>query len=86
VQHILDLMFTNHAAWFGVPAVVGSVFFVLRTALMMIGGDLGHGDFDADAGGADLHHGDPGDAFKLLSIQSIAAFCMGFGWGGLAGL
>lgn len=43
------------------------------------GGDDGvHGDFHT--GGA---HPDPGQGMKILSIQSIAAFLMGFGWGGL---
>ena len=81
---MLDMLFSDHAAWFGVPAVVGTVFFALRLVLMLVGGDFGHHDFDA--GSTDLHHGDPGEAFKVLSIQSIAAFVMGFGWGGLAGL
>lgn len=80
---MLDLLFTDHAAWFGVPAVVGTFFFVLRMVMMFVGGDL-HGDLDA--AGVDLHHGDPAEAFKVLSLQSIAAFLMGFGWGGLAGL
>ena len=79
---MLDLLFSNHVAWFGVPAVIGSVFFVLRMVLMLVGGDLGHGGMDAH--GVDVHHGDSSDAFKLLSVQSIAAFLMGFGWGGLA--
>ncbi len=77
---MLDLLFSDNAAWFGVPAVLGTVFFLLRMILMAVGGDL-----VGDHGGSDLHHGDPGDAFKLLSIQSIAAFLMGFGWGGLGG-
>lgn len=81
---MLDLLFSDHAAWFGVPAVVGTVFFALRMVLMLMGGDFAH--HDVDAGSADLHHGDPGEAFKVLSIQSIAAFMMGFGWGGLGGL
>ena len=81
---MLDMLFSEHAAWFGVPAALGTVFFVLRMTLMLLGGDFGHHDVDAGAG--DAHHGDPGEAFKLLSIQSIAAFLMGFGWGGLGAL
>ncbi len=52
----------------------------------MGGHDLGAHDFDAggDAGdGASHHHDDSTDSFKVLSIQSIAGFIMGFGWGGL---
>lgn len=81
---MLDMLFSDHAAWFGVPAVIGTVFFLLRLGLMLTVGDFAH--HDIDAGGADLHHGDPGEAFKVLSVQSIAAFAMGFGWGGLGGL
>jgi len=80
-----DALFSGEALWFAIPAVIGTVFFAFRLVLMVIGGDAGMaGHFDAGAGHAgDLHHGDPADAFKLLSIQSIAAFFMGFGWGGL---
>ncbi len=81
---MLDLLFSEHAAWFGVPAVIGTVFFTLRLVTMLVGGDFGHGDFDAQ--GAELHHGDPAEAFKILSVQSIAAFFMGFGWGGLGAM
>jgi membrane protein implicated in regulation of membrane protease activity len=75
-----EALIADGAGWFTVPAVVGTVFFTLRLLLMMIVGD---GGLDVDIDDLD---GDPGDAFKVLSIQSIAAFMMGFGWGGLAGL
>ncbi len=86
-----NLFFGFPAAWFTVPAIVGTLFFSLRTALMFVGGgDLDADvDFDIDAGvDADLDAdvGDSSEAFKLLSIQSIAAFLMGFGWGGLGAL
>lgn len=56
-----------------------------------ISGDLGldaGGDAGLDAIEAD-HHGDvdfsdSDYAFRLLSIQTIGTFIMGFGWGGLA--
>ena len=79
---MLDLLFSDHAAWFGVPAVLGTVFFVLRMGMMLLGAEFAHGGLDAH--GVDVHHGDSSDAFKLLSVQSIGAFLMGFGWGGLA--
>jgi membrane protein implicated in regulation of membrane protease activity len=41
------------------------------------------GDVDL---GHDVESGDSTEAFKLLSIQSVAAFLMGFGWGGVGGL
>jgi hypothetical protein len=81
---MLDLLFSDYAAWFGVPAVIGTIFFVIRLVMMLVGGDIGHGDFDAH--GAEVHHGDPAEAFKILSVQSIAAFFMGFGWGGIGAL
>ena len=34
-------------------------------------------------GDADAGFDDSGDAFQILSIQTMAAFMMGFGWGGL---
>ncbi len=92
----MDLFFGDHAGCFTLPAVVGTFFFALRLAFLLIGGasdadlDLDvdvDADFDVtgDAPEGD-HHADPGDAFKLLSVQSAAAFLMGFGWLGLGGL
>lgn len=76
-----DVLTVNGAGWFTVAAFVGTIFFLGRLALMFVGGDGGvDADFDTDI------HGDPGDAFKVLSIQAVAAFLMGFGWAGLAGL
>jgi hypothetical protein len=77
-----ESLIANGAGWFTVAAAVGTIFFLGRLVLMFVGGDAGMDvDFDGD-----VPHGDPGDAFKVLSIQSIAAFMMGFGWGGLAGI
>ena len=88
----MDLLFGHGAAWFGVPAVLGTFFFLLRLGLMMMGGD---GDMDTDIDAdvdvdvdmdADVHDGlDGTDAFQVLSFQTIATFLMGFGWGGLGG-
>lgn len=80
---MLDLVMQDGAVWFTVPALAGTTVFVFRLILMLLG-VVGHDlapDFHAAA--ADGHHGDSSDAFKLLSIQSVAAFLMGFGWGGL---
>ena len=97
-----ELIFGPVAIWFGVPALVGTAFFALRMALMLVGGaDVDTGfdvdvdvdfDVDVDVGDADAPSdtgGDPGDstqAFKALSVQAISAFVMGFGWGGLGAL
>lgn len=79
---MLDLFFSGSAVWFTVPALVGTAFFVIRLAAMMSG--LG-ADAHADVGVHDAH-ADPSDGFKVLSVQAVLAFCMGFGWGGLGAL
>jgi hypothetical protein len=96
---MLDLLLGGNAVWFGVPALLGTLFFAGRVVMMLLGGgelhadagggdlgggDLGGGDLGGvDSGGADLHHADSSESFKILSIQAIAAFLMGFGWTGL---
>jgi hypothetical protein len=96
-----ELFFGGGAGWFTWPALIGTVFFVLRMGFMLAGGDAGgHGDLHVDLGhadlhvdvdaadvdGSDVHHGDSDTAFQILSLQTIAAFLMGLGWGGLGGL
>jgi membrane protein implicated in regulation of membrane protease activity len=89
-----NLFFGDSAAWFTVPAIIGSVFFLFRCFMLLVGAgahDIGldlHADAHADLHGGDLHgdgtHNDSAHAFQVLSVQSIAAFLMGFGWAGLA--
>ncbi len=81
---MLELFFTDGARWFALPALLGTAVFAIRLALMLsgMGGDM---DLHVEHPG-DLHHGDPGEVFKILSIQSLFAFAMGFGWGGLGAL
>ncbi len=76
-------------------AVGGSVLFILKVLILLLGG---HGDLDhgGDFGGhGDLHggaHDHAGHAhgsswaFQFLSIQALATFAMGAGWMGLAAL
>jgi membrane protein implicated in regulation of membrane protease activity len=78
-----EIFFGEHAVWFTVPAFMGTVVFLLRVVMMFLG-DFGL-DLHHDAG-IDAHHADPSEGFKVLSIQSIAAFFMGFGWGGIGAL
>jgi len=93
---MLDLFLSESAGWFAVPAILGTFFFTLRLVLMLIGGAGDSGDFgdadidfdvdvdaDFDTGDAPVDHSDPSQAFKVLSIQAIAGFLMGFGWAGL---
>ena len=84
---MLDLFFSNGAGWFTVLAFSGTSVFVLRLVLLFAGHHVGdvHADVGAGGGPHDSHT-DPGAAFKALSLQSIAAFAMGFGWGGLGAL
>jgi len=91
---MLGGLFQQEALFFTIPAVLGTTVFLIRLGLMAIGG-FGDGvdgvdidvDVDADVDlGADVEGGDSTHAFELLSVQSIAAFLMGFGWGGVGGL
>ncbi len=88
-------LFQQEALLFTVPAVIGTAVFLVKLGLMALGAD--HGDMDADVDvdfgggddidlGHDVESGDSTAAFTLLSIQSVAAFLMGFGWGGVGGL
>src|SRR5262245_25310184 len=85
---MFDGLFSGDTLFFSVPAVAGTVFFVARLSLSFAGvGDMDGHDVDTtslDAAGADPHHST--ELFKFLSIQSIAACLMGFGWGGVGGL
>lgn len=81
-----DLIFGPVTIWFGVPALVGTAFFSLRMLMMLIGGDGDLDGGDVEVGSADGGDGDSSETFKVLSIQSIASFLMGFGWGGLGAL
>lgn len=89
-----DLLFGPTAAWFTIPAIVGTAFFLGRVMLMLVGGaDADGGGFEgldgadgfdgADAMDADASLDDSSEAFQILSVQSLATFMMGFGWGGL---
>ncbi len=76
---MMDLLFGAHASWFTVPAVVGTLYFLVQLVFMNMGGDM---DMDADGDGAGGHDG--GGDISIISSQSIAAFFMGTGWVGLS--
>lgn len=69
-----------------VMATVGTGLFIIKMVLLLFAGDDGSGIDSTDSG--DLSdasgHTDGGEAFTLISIQSILAFFMGTGWIGLA--
>lgn len=73
-----DLLFDGYGAIFGIPAVLGTLFFVLRLVLTLIGHPGAHADVTRDV------HADPDEAFKVFSLRAAAAFFMGFGWAGIA--
>ncbi len=81
---MMDLFFGSHAGWFSAPAIIGTAFFLLR--LFAAGDGVEHDLHDTAAAGAGDHHADSSQGFKALSLQSVLAFMMGFGWGGLGGL
>ncbi len=89
-----DFLFGNGAAWFSVPALIGTLFFAIRIVMAMVGLDFddgggGDGGIDGvgDAGLEEgIDHAESTSVFKFLSIQTITAFAMGFGWGGMLGL
>ncbi|MDR1285684.1 MAG: hypothetical protein LBJ88_05755 [Campylobacteraceae bacterium] len=62
-----------HIFW--IAAVAGSVFFILRVAVSIVGGFDGDNTDELDA---------TEGAFKLLSLNSITSFIAMFGWVGLA--
>jgi hypothetical protein len=84
----MDMLFSGTAAWFGIPAVLGSIVFVIKLIMSFFSGH--HGDIDDLSWDTSGHDHFPGhhdnNVMKWVSLQGIMAFLMGFGWGGLAAL
>jgi len=81
---MMDILFNDLAPWFTAPALLGTGFLLIQLVLGEIGGDGGLDlDLDIDID-TDLHADHPGAEFGLLSIQSLSAFFLGYGWIGLA--
>jgi hypothetical protein len=69
------------ATFFLICAAIGGFFFLAKLIAMCFGAD--HGDADVSTGhDFAVHEGDAG--FKLLSVQSVAAFFLMFGLVGYA--
>lgn len=102
---MINQMFANDALVFTIPALAGTLFFVLRLATTIIGLDIEGADGSGDDFGAGIGDGTMGDGgldaadleegmdhaetssvFKFVSILTVTAFFMGFGWGGLVAL
>ncbi|HCT43999.1 MAG TPA: hypothetical protein DF699_02145 [Phycisphaerales bacterium] len=77
---MMDSLFGDLAPWFTAPALLGTGFLMIQLVLGEIGGD-GALDLDFDV---DIDGDHPGAEFGWLSLQSISAFFMGYGWIGFA--
>lgn len=78
---MMDMLFGDLAPWFTAPALLGTGFLLIQLLLGEIGGDT---DLDVDVHADATGHADhPGHEFGILSIQSLSAFFMGYGWIGL---
>ncbi len=73
---MVEFLFNDGAVWFGVPALLGSFVFGVKMILLLIGADA-DADLDFDA---DIDVDDSTEAFRVFSLQAVAAFLMGFGW------
>lgn len=83
---MLDTLFADSAAWFALPALLGTGYLVISLVLDQLGGGLVDDaglDGALDGAGSDIGHGAD---FSVLSLQSISAFLCGGGWMGVAAL
>ncbi|MFO0830715.1 MAG: hypothetical protein U0637_02615 [Phycisphaerales bacterium] len=86
--------FASPAVWFTVPALLGTLAFIIRLAMLGAGGHhgdggAGHGDVGTHGdvmGATDAMHDSAPNLSGFFSIQSFLALFMGFGWGGLGAL
>lgn len=78
---MLSAFTADGAVWFTVPALLGTGYLLISLILdQTTGGDV---DLDLDGVGSG---GSPVAEVRVLSLQTIAAFCVGAGWMGLAAL
>ena len=57
--------------------IVAISILLLQILLMLVGVDAHHGDADLSG------HGDHGSGLGLLTVRTVTAFFVGFGWGGV---
>mgnify|MGYP003127908909 FL=1 len=77
---MMDMLFGDNAVWFTAPALLGTGFLLIQLVLGELGGD-GALDVDLDV---DIDGDHPGAEFGWLSVQSVSAFFLGYGWIGFA--
>lgn len=65
----------NIFLWLG---LIGTLLYVIKTIMFMFGG----GDMEVETDFDSMS--DTDTSFHFISLQAILAFCMGFGWAGLA--
>lgn len=78
---MLDTFLAIPAAYFTVPAVVGTLYFPVQLAMSGIGAGDVDADFDTGSG---VHSHDSSGEIRIISFQTLSAFFMGAGWIGLA--
>lgn len=95
---MMETLFANGGVIFTIPGLIATLLFAIKTLLLLTGGGAHHSDLATDAGshpshiphstGDTDHASDTSDSvgFQLVSVQSVLALCMGFGWGGLIAL
>ncbi len=79
---MMHSLFGDLATWFTAPAIFGTAFLLIQLILGELGGD-GAFDLDVDMD-TNLDADHPGAEFGVLSVQSISAFFIGYGWIGFA--
>lgn len=77
---MMHLLFGDLAPWFTAPALLGTGVLFIQLLMGELSGD-GALDLDLDVDG---HTDHPGAEFGILSMQSISAFFLGYGWVGFA--
>jgi len=76
----METLFGGHASWFVFPALVGTGYLLLQMVLGQFGGDGGLDlDMDVDVD-VDSNTGE----VAVISLQTVSAFLLGFGWMGFA--
>lgn len=76
---MMEALFGGMAPWFTGPALLGTGYLLLQLAMGHLGGDI---DADLDAGGGHALD-NPGAEARWLSLETVSAFFVGFGWIGL---
>lgn len=81
----MDMLFGGLAPWFVFPALIGTGYLLIQMLLGQIGGDLDM-DIDVEVGsdGGIGGESESGHEVTLISIQSVSAFLLGYGWMGFA--